>query len=269
MAPYSVPLFASPSKTSGRSYSGAVLGGGLGQPLTPDVFERLPQLLTAASSDSEGNANDALVWRGGLQRELTRRMSASEDRPGWPVQAMVGSFIMGALQAEHQAAGKHEQASPTAAQQREGARHAASYTQPDFAPAEVPWDGVQAAGMVCVPESRVAQQAVLAMQVRQLCHRFADLRTDELTCTIVPGSQLEIAQGIVPAIQRLQSGQLSTEFLPPAALASVLGVCADAGAIRCRLELYAAGCLQVGCAGHAPDATQQVRACAYVLYPQD
>ena len=173
MAPYSVPLFASPSKMVEQPHSCAVLGGGLRQPLTPDAFERLPQLLTAASSDEDICTDDALCWRGGLQYDYLQRLGAAEDRPGWDVQASTASISTAALSGESQAAGRCEPAPPaTAAQQLEGAL-AAACCHAVHPPAAMQWDAVHGGGnaseMVGALEHTVAQQAVLAMQVRETC----------------------------------------------------------------------------------------------------
>ena len=170
MAPYSVPLFASPSKTDGRPNSGAALLGGLRQPLTPDAFERLPQLLTAASSDEEDGAYDALAWRGGLHRDDIQRMSATAERPSWDAEALAGSKNISfphpgrpqaAADRHLPASGKQQQdEAPVAAVHRQSAQ------QPATQQLDMMHGGFAEGEAVYVLESAVVQQAVLAMQVR-------------------------------------------------------------------------------------------------------
>ncbi len=167
MAPYAVPLFASPSKTHGRHDSSTVRLGGLGQPLTPDAFERLPQLLTAASSDEE---DDALAWRGGLDCDVSQRLGALDSRPSWDAQPTTDGTVLGACPNEDQQTSSFDHARPADTQQQYSEKAAALHSQPTHVPAAMQRDAVHgdASRFRTLPESMIVQQAVLAMQVCQI-----------------------------------------------------------------------------------------------------
>ena len=179
MAPYAVPLFASPSKTHGRHDSSTVRLGGLGQPLTPDAFERLPQLLTAASSDEE---DDALAWRGGLDCDVSQRLGALDSRPSWDAQPTADGTFRGACQTEDQQTSSFGHSRPADTQQQYSEKAEAPLSQPTSLPTAMQGDLVHgdASSPACQPEGMIVQQVVLAMQVRQTCHHSI------LYCVIVP-----------------------------------------------------------------------------------
>ena len=185
-----VPLFPSPTKALGRGFPAAVLGGGLGQPLTPDTFARMPGLLTANSDDEESPA-DAIIWRAEQRMDLLGKMCAADDRPNWHGQQPASSIqTYGKLECEIQAAGRLDSAASTTATGPDVLAADISHAKtapwgafgdlsagPTDKQADMLWDILHGnpKAVTCVPESTVAKQAVLALQVRRCLERIDEV----------------------------------------------------------------------------------------------